>query len=284
MPNEEALRLLAAHRRGDLTEAERTQLADFLLADQDLFDAFAAEQLLANALEDKTFRHHVMDALGSRDAGWKAFRLNWMGQVRRGGWVLTGATVGILAISVSAVLFFLHRQTKSDVAGLRRPEIQEGHNQKPKTGQGVDGKTASMAASRTSATNKTTQGPLRIPVSPGSSDSVLGVLLVPSIRSEGAGNVIKPTRATKGIRLESEVSVNSFAEYSIAIQTSEGRPIRDWTGVKPEPLPGGKARVSIEVPASVLPSGDYVLYLYGVGPDSKKELVDGLSFLIVGAR
>jgi hypothetical protein len=266
MPNEEALRLLAAHGRGALTDAQRAQLADYLLADQDLFGAFAEEQLLSEALEDKTFRRSVMAALAQRNGWGKAFRLRWIGYMPRG-WALGAATLGLLAVSVGAVLFLIGRGTKTQMAGLKLPEIREsGNSQSPKP-------------------TNAAEAPRGTPVVPDSSDHVLAILLAPSVRSAGVGNTIRLTRAAKRIRLQADVGMNDFAEYVIEIQTAEGRPIREWTGIMPGRSPGDKGRrVSIEAPSSVLPAGDYILNLFGVEPDGKKELVDGFSFHVVSEQ
>lgn len=69
----EAERLLPRYFSGELTEDERRALMEAVLTDQDIYDAFAEEQVLAELLKDAAFRGEVKAVVAPKKSGivWK---------------------------------------------------------------------------------------------------------------------------------------------------------------------------------------------------------------------
>jgi hypothetical protein len=70
----EAERLLSLHSSGELTEDQRRTLMEAVLSDQDIYNAFAEEQVLSELLEDANFRRDVKVIVAPKPsalAGWK---------------------------------------------------------------------------------------------------------------------------------------------------------------------------------------------------------------------
>ncbi len=61
--NDDAYRLLSEYAAGNLTEAERNQLAREALADPSVFAAMVEEEALREALEDNVFRRRIKERL-----------------------------------------------------------------------------------------------------------------------------------------------------------------------------------------------------------------------------
>jgi hypothetical protein len=61
--NDDAYRLLAEYAAGNLTDAERNQLAKEALADPEVFEALVEEESMREALEDPVFRRRVKERL-----------------------------------------------------------------------------------------------------------------------------------------------------------------------------------------------------------------------------
>ncbi|MBK9315805.1 MAG: hypothetical protein IPM55_16400 [Acidobacteria bacterium] len=73
---------------------------------------------------------------------------------------------------------------------------------------------------------------------------------------------IPPGASLIRLRLDSRDAVR-FTAYRVTLMTAEGRPIRLPTRLHPEPGVDGQALV-IELPATLLARGDYVLTLIGI--------------------
>lgn len=70
----EAERLLSLYSSGELTEDQRRTLMEAVLTDQDIYNAFAEEQVLSELLNDANFRREVKVVVApkrSAFAGWK---------------------------------------------------------------------------------------------------------------------------------------------------------------------------------------------------------------------
>ncbi len=97
MSRDEARQLLTGYFDGGLSAGERQQFLDAILADQDLYNAFAEEAVLAELLQDADFRAEVRVAVAGPTV---PFIAGW-----RNGWrwalaVAMAALVLILAIGV----------------------------------------------------------------------------------------------------------------------------------------------------------------------------------------
>jgi hypothetical protein len=100
--NDDAFRLLAEYAAGNLTEAERNQLAKEALADSAVFEALVEEEASREALEDPIFRRRVKERLrelgAERDPFWTRlfqYLLTPKGMLTVGG-ALATVTVAVL--------------------------------------------------------------------------------------------------------------------------------------------------------------------------------------------
>jgi len=100
MNRAEGGRLLARYFDGDLPAEEQRQLFEALASDQELYNAFAEEALLAEMLRDPGFRAKVAAAVQPRVGRSLPFLRGWHAR-----WQLAGAMALILLL-VSALYFY----------------------------------------------------------------------------------------------------------------------------------------------------------------------------------
>ena len=83
MNPEDVRKLIGGYATGSLSEAERKALFDAALADQELFDELAGEQVLKEILEEPGARQRLLSALGAEaksvQAPWWSKPWPWMG-------------------------------------------------------------------------------------------------------------------------------------------------------------------------------------------------------------
>jgi|GEM_PF-1541869 len=80
MKREDLMKLLGGFAAGTLTEAERRELFEAALQNQELFEALALEEPLRDALSDPYGRRRVLAALNREPAGWRERIGAWLGR------------------------------------------------------------------------------------------------------------------------------------------------------------------------------------------------------------
>jgi hypothetical protein len=68
-----------------------------------------------------------------------------------------------------------------------------------------------------------------------------------------------------------------YVSYEAEVETAEGQTVRRFPNVSAETT--GKF-VALRVPASALPTGDYIVRLSGIGADRKAEEIDVYGFQV----
>lgn len=110
MSREEIRNLIGGYATGNLTEAERTALFAAVMEDQELFDALAREQPLAELLEDPAARARLLAALGEPELPWGMQVWGWM---RR---PAVAALAASAAVAVLALVVLLPRGARREEA------------------------------------------------------------------------------------------------------------------------------------------------------------------------
>ena len=245
MNHAEAGRLLARYLEDELPADERRQLMDTILSDQDLYNAFAEELLLAEALKDPGFRAKVNAAVQPASGG-IARLAAFLGNLNTG-WRLAGAALAAALALMSVVLIRTNRNTPETVAQGGRP----------------------AAATYPKTTREATPAP-----------AVLTLLLAPGVRDAGgAKNTIEPA-GLETLRLAMSPGEGSYVSYRAVLQTADLRFRREFEGLKPQGSGGGRQLV-LEIPPGLLQAGDYTVQIFGLTPAGTAEPAAGYSFSVM---
>jgi hypothetical protein len=114
MNRTEASRLLTRYVDGDLSAGELRQFMDAVRSDQDLYNAFAEEAVLAQMLEDPAFEAEVRAAVEPAPRG--IARIAAFFRNLNPGWQLAGAALVVTLALVSVLLFRASRHAENIAA------------------------------------------------------------------------------------------------------------------------------------------------------------------------
>lgn len=262
MTREEALQLFAEYNTGELGPEKRDQLFAELMENQDLYNAFAEQQIVSELFADPVVRREARAVLSERNPIRARFpRLAWI-------WGLGLASAAVLSLMI---LVHLHNQSQhaqpSEIAqgklGREKPQVVM-----PPTVQNPGEGTASTQESPPGTPQK--QQP-----------RLLAFALLPGTRSAGADNTLHLAPTIQTVLLTAALGEGGLRTYSAVLATANGKTIRTFEGLQPRATQGGEKTVTTRVPAQLLPPGDFTLILSGIDEQGKQQTVGGYSFHVV---
>ena len=110
---------------------------------------------------------------------------------------------------------------------------------------------------------------------------IASYLLVPHlVRGAADGNLVAIGRDTVMVRLQLDVEVNSHPVYRPVLETASGQEVLKQRPLSAEPAAAGGFVVNLDVAASLLANGDYVLTLSGVAANGRPEDVAAYAFRV----
>jgi hypothetical protein len=124
-PNDDAYRLLSEYAAGNLTDAERDELARAALADPAVFEALVEEEELKAALEDTVFRRRVKERLRELGAEKEPyFTRLWQFIASPRGLMTTAGALASVALVVMAQLGVFRSTPALIQVNLGPPNVQ----------------------------------------------------------------------------------------------------------------------------------------------------------------
>jgi len=120
------------------------------------------------------------------------------------------------------------------------------------------------------------------PARPARPSVVASFSLTPLLaRDTGSGFELSiPPGATDVRLLLSVDSSRTYSSYRAALHTVEGSEIRRWEPPEAQSLDAGSS-VALQLPAALLPAGDYILTLEGLGPGGAFEKLPSYTFRVL---
>jgi methionine-rich copper-binding protein CopC len=85
-------------------------------------------------------------------------------------------------------------------------------------------------------------------------------------------------KSTKQVRLQMNLDGENYPNYQVKLRTAGGRDILTQTALRPTP---NKKSVVVNIPASRLSQGDYVLTFSGVTSDNEIEEINQYFFRVI---
>jgi hypothetical protein len=263
MTPREASEVLAQYRSGELAPEQRDRFFADLLDNQELYNAFAEQQIFSElfAVAGRTTRAKL--AAQKRFLQWP--RPRWM-------WGIGIAFAAVIAVAILVDLPF-QRHTAITAPETKQAKTPVGAQQFPPTGGSAQSAGHRSTPEPDSYRGDSTRSQARL--------EVFGFVLLPTDRGGASQNVLHFGSAAETVRLDIPLD-DPFQKYTATLTTAGGeRIIRVFQNVKFSGLRSGAKRLTIRVPSNLLPNGDYVLVLSAVGQQGTSESVAGYSFRVV---
>jgi hypothetical protein len=108
--------------------------------------------------------------------------------------------------------------------------------------------------------------------------AVLAFVLGGALRDSGAVQPLPLPKSTKQVRLQMNLDGENYPNYQVKLRTAGGRDILTQTALRPTP---NKKSVVVNIPASRLSQGDYVLTFSGVTSDNEIEEINQYFFRVI---
>ncbi len=252
----EALQGIAAYHAGELNPEERRKVFAEILADQDLYNAFAEQQIVSELLSDPILVREVSaGAQQTKYAGWRWPKLSWL-------WRCAAASVAVL------LGLAVHRYFQ---AGIPHPQIAQYKS----AGKGKLGPTSTAA-------NHGGRGVAPQPPPQDASTNngdLLALVLAPTPRGGGLENVLSLKPSVRTVLLQAPLEVRANGVYSVALSSADGKNIRTFSGVRP--VERDRKFIALQIPARLLTAGDYALIISTNDEQGRKQSVGGYSFRVV---
>ncbi len=117
---------------------------------------------------------------------------------------------------------------------------------------------------------------------PGAPRQVITMVLVPRVSTRSSGDVqqLSISASTNAVRLELRLGPDEFRSYSATLLNGDGATVLTSEGLTPETSDVGRV-VIVDMPAQVIPPGDYQLRLNGVYDDGRSEVADSYRFKVI---
>jgi hypothetical protein len=202
---------------------------------------------------------------------WLSWLAAWRGP--RLIWAMTAAL--LLVASIAALFVFRGRQApETSVAEVGSPARERRASESPP--QPTPGQTPQVELPA-EATNARAEQPPAPPAPPTATKAtpafVTLTLTVAGTRGSGEGpaTLVIPAR-TEHVRLRLNMRESDYARYSVVLRAAGGGEIFERGQLVPRSTRFG-AGLALDVPARILPAGDYVLTLKGVGETGEVEEV-----------
>jgi hypothetical protein len=260
----ESGRLLARYLDGEMSPDERRRFMDVILADQDLYNAFAEESILAEMLEDAEFQAKVNAVLQPPPSVWE--RTGLFFRSLSAGWrVLIVAAMAAILLVPSVAIYRAKQHPQAVVARKEAPPRQPAPVNSPAT--------------------PTPPGPA---VSNGARSGILTsalatLTLVPKVRgTDKPGNVLA-LRQQPNVRLNMGFEKGHYASYRVVLASPDTGFKKEFDNLQPYRRRDGGFRLVLQVPSSLLPNGDYTVTIYGLSAAGAADL-DGYSFSITRSK
>jgi hypothetical protein len=241
---------------------------DVILSDQNLYNAFAEELILAEMLDDKGFRANVNAAfqpvpgIRGRIAGF--FRsLN-------AGWRRAGALAAVALVLVSSVVLYRAKHHEEEV--VTRGGVRPGQSlpHQPET------------PSRPRPANPTIREPIvkSEPHSQGGASELATLVLIPSVRGLGEGKNVLRIRNQRTARLLINLEEDSLEPYRAVLASTDVRFSRAFDNLRPNRTRGGTRQLALNFPSSLLGTGGYTVTIYRLSSAGTAEPAGGYSFSV----
>ena len=102
-------------------------------------------------------------------------------------------------------------------------------------------------------------------------------------RAPGDPQTLRVLPGTELAELQLDLERDDHPRYRAVLQTAEGRPVATRSNLESRRDAAGEGIVVLRLPASDLPTGDYVVHLTGLTASGATEPVDAYSFTVVHA-
>jgi hypothetical protein len=264
----EAGRLLMRYRDGELSPDERRQLMDVILSDQNLYNAFAEELILAEMLEDAGFRAKVNAAVqpvpGVRG------RLAMFFRDLNAGWRRAGVLAAVALVLGSSVVLYRAKHHEEDVVARGGVPAKQSVPRQPET------------PANPAPVNPATQEPAVKGESRFETDAaaLATLLLVPSERGLGEGKNVLQLRNQRTVQLLINLGEDSRAYYRAVLASADMRFSRNFDNLRPHRDRGGARQLALKFPSSLLRAGDYTVTIYGLTSAGTREIAGGYSLSV----
>jgi cbb3-type cytochrome oxidase subunit 3 len=181
------------------------------------------------------------------------------------------ATLALIFLAVALWLFWSSRRTRSHQEQAVQEPAPAGVKQQDSS-QTPDH--SAPAGSQSSATPELSkQSNNRKTPAPIESLSIVSLLVVPGFeRSTGGANDLIISPQARRVRLQLAMEGAKYRNYLAVLQSVEGKDIFARNGLKARSTSSGSA-VTLELPASSFPQGDFILTLSGATSQGKIEEV-----------
>lgn len=268
MNRAEAGRLLARYLDGELSNDERHQFMDAILSDQDLYNAFAEELILAEMLEETRFRAKV-NAVVQPEPG---VRERIAGFFRRlnAGWRVAIVPAAAVLLLVSGIVLYRAKHYKEDVVARGGAPTRQPAPYQLET------------PTSPAPVNPTTQEPAVRSESPSEdgASALATLLLMPGERGLGEGTNVLRLRNQRNVRLLINLGKDFHVSYRAVLASPDMRFSRNFDNLLPHHRRRGGRQLELQFPSSLVHAGDYTVTVFGLTSGGTAEPAGGYGLLV----
>jgi hypothetical protein len=270
MKPSEAGHWLARYLAGAMSADERRRFMDVVLSDQDLYNAFAEESILAEMLKDPGFRAKVNAALQPAPGVWG--RVVFFFRNLSAGWRVVIVAAATALLLVPSLFIYNARQHEQPVVARGGAPKQLAPRQPARP--------ANPAPVTPSVVPKPEEPVARSVAHSGILTTALATLtLTPISRdTDKPGNVLTLARESS-VRLNIDLGSEHYASYSVVLASPDTRFEKEFDKLQPHRRSNGVRRVALQFPSDWLQNGVYTVRVLGQGA-SGPENVAGYSFSV----
>jgi hypothetical protein len=287
-----------AERLDELSITDDTFAARLSEAENDLVDGYVRDELRGETLE--RFKTHYLSSAMRRDKVKFGMVLREtsraqspsvvLPKVKQPVWLskLFGrpalqwslAAVAIVFISVAGLLAFDDFRLRRQMAESQATNADLNHRQQELQAQ-LDNQRNAAQQTEQELAQLRAQQPHAEPLKSPETGLVAMLFLTPQLRGAGQLPTVKIEPATKSVSAHLELEPNDYSAYQVAIIDSANRQTI-WTSTTLKAtMKGENKSLRIVIQTGLLKQGNYSLRVFGVAPNSTREMISDYPFKVV---